>query len=345
MTVSPLLISGWREVLKLSRVTAEEEVVQLLGPESAPAHVEASRLAVASLGARLVTVSLGEGQPKLGGDSTAYYGPTALNGNRAAIAALKEADFVIDLMGIYRGAEQEEILQTGTRILLVKEPPEIFLRMRPVAADRTLVKAAEARLKTARRMKVTSAAGTNLELEWGEYPCLVQYGFADEPGRWDHCPSAFIARWPNEGSSNGTVVLNCGDVIMPFKQYVRDPITLRIEAGFVRSIEGGFDARYLRDYMAMFNDPDAYAVSHLGWGLHSRAHWTGLGMYDKRQSNGLESRSFSGNFMFSTGPNAEAGGTRHTPCHLDIPMMDCSVYVDEAPVVIDGKVVTNTSKV
>jgi 2,5-dihydroxypyridine 5,6-dioxygenase len=48
-------------------------------------------------------------------------------------------------------------------------------------------------------------------------------------------------------------------------------------------------------------------------------------MYDKRQSNGLESRSFAGNFMFSTGPNAEAGGTRHTPCHLDIPMMDCSV--------------------
>ena len=55
-------------------------------------------------------------------------------------------------------------------------------------------------------------------------------------------------------------------------------------------------------------------------------------MYDKRQSNAMEARSFYGNFMFSTGPNLEGGGTRNTPCHLDIPMLGCSLTLDGQPI-------------
>jgi 2,5-dihydroxypyridine 5,6-dioxygenase len=80
--------------------------------------------------------------------------------------------------------------------------------------------------------------------------------------------------------------------------------------------------------MAKFNDPEGYAVSHCGWGLQKKAHWTTLGMYDKRQSNAMEARSFYGNFMFSTGPNEEGGGKRRTACHLDIPMLGCSLALD-----------------
>jgi len=119
---------------------------------------------------------------------------------------------------------------------------------------------------------------------------------------------------------------------------VRSPIRLEIRDGYVRAIDGGLDARYLRDYMASFRDPEGYAVSHLGWGLHDRARWTMLGMYDKRQTNAMDARSYYGNFMFSTGPNAEGGGTRHTPCHLDIPMSSCSLWVDGVAVLERGDV-------
>jgi 2,5-dihydroxypyridine 5,6-dioxygenase len=260
-------------------------------------------------------------------------------GNRIAHAAMRQADLVVDLFGMYRGAEQEEILAGGTRILLVKEPPEVFMRLLPQPHDRERVLAADAVLSRARRMVVRSDAGTDLTVALGQYRTLVQYGFADERGRWDHCPSAFIARWPDEGSSEGTVVLDAGDTILPFKDYVRTPIRLTIREGYVRSIEGGLDARYLRDYMESVRDPEGYAVSHLGWGLHDRAHWTMLGMYDKRQTNAMDARSYYGNFMFSTGPNAEAGGSRHTPCHLDIPMSGCSVWVDGEPMLERGTVV------
>jgi 2,5-dihydroxypyridine 5,6-dioxygenase len=274
---------------------------------------------------------------KIGGESTAYYGPTALSGNRPAVEALKAADMVVDLMGIDRGSEQQEILDAGARILLAKEPPEVLMRLVPNDEDKRRVSGAAACLQRAKSLRVTSTLGTDMTAALGEYPLLVQYGLADEAGRWDHWPSAFVATWPNEQSATGTVVLAPGDTILPFKQYVREPIHLTIESGSIRKIEGGFDAEYLREYIESFNDIEGYAVSHLGWGLQKRSRWTALGMYDKRQTNGMEARSFDGNFMFSTGPNAEAGGNRHTPCHLDIPMRNCSIFLDGEAVVEHGK--------
>ncbi|MDX6561703.1 MAG: 2,5-dihydroxypyridine 5,6-dioxygenase, partial [Gaiellales bacterium] len=33
----------------------------------------------------------------------------------------------------------------------------------------------------------------------------------------------------------------------------------------------------------------------------------------------------------------ELGGTNDTACHIDIPMRNCSVYLDDEPVLIDGE--------
>ena len=43
---------------------------------------------------------------------------------------------------------------------------------------------------------------------------------------------------------------------------------------------------------------------------------------------GMELRSFYGNVMFSTGPNNELGGPNDTASHLDIPMRNCSLFLD-----------------
>lgn len=345
MALSVELLNGWKHLLGLCKVTQTETAVILIGDESHPDHLAAARLALSMIGAKSMSLQLGESaSQRMAGESTANLGPTALAGNRAAVEAMRNADIVIDLFGMYRGAEQKEIQAAGTRVLLVKEAPETFLRLLPRADDQRRVNAAAARLNKARNMHVTSAAGTDLRVALGEFPCLTQYGFTDEPGRWDHCPSAFAAIWPTELSATGTVVLAPGDTILPFKSYVHSPIRLTIREGFIREIEGELDAQYLRDYMASFRDPEGYAVAHLGWGLHAMARWTGLGMYDKRQTNAMEARSFYGNFMFSTGQNADIGGKRHTACHLDIPMRLCSVHVDGEPMVVDGDVVAPEQK-
>jgi 2,5-dihydroxypyridine 5,6-dioxygenase len=206
------------------------------------------------------------------------------------------------------------------------------------------VTAAASILSKAKTMKVTSKAGTNLECELGEYPVLKEYGFADEPGRWDHWPSGFLCTWPNEKTARGTIVIDRGDILLPFKSYVQAPIVLTIENGYINKIDGGFDADFLKSYVDSFHDREVYAISHIGWGLQPRAQWTALGLYDKEATLGMDARAFYGNFLFSTGPNTEAGGTRNTPCHIDIPLRNCSLSLDGVPMTVNGDVVVAEQK-
>ena len=55
-------------------------------------------------------------------------------------------------------------------------------------------------------------------------------------------------------------------------------------------------------------------------------------------------RSFYGNVLFSTGPNGELGGTNTTLCHVDVPMRNCTLYLDERPIVVDGDIVVDELK-
>lgn len=122
------------------------------------------------------------------------------------------------------------------------------------------------------------------------------------------------------------------------KCYVSEPIEIVIRDGYARSITGGLHAELLSEYMASFDDPEAYAMSHIGWGLQPRAHWSTLAQYNREATIGMDARAFEGNFLFSLGPNNEAGGTRTTACHIDIPMRHCTVKLDGEATVINGVV-------
>ncbi|MGI4982742.1 MAG: 2,5-dihydroxypyridine 5,6-dioxygenase, partial [Janthinobacterium lividum] len=256
----------------------------------------------------------------------------------AAIAALKASDLVLDLMTLLFSPEQHDILKSGTKILLAVEPPEILARLVPTLADKARVTAAAARIEAAREMRVTSPAGTDLACPLGQFPVISEYGFVDAPGRWDHWPSGFVLTFPDDGKASGRIVIDRGDILLPQKRYVAEPITLTVENGYATRIEGGIDADLLSDYMASFDDPEGYAISHIGWGLQPRARWSTLGLYDRESTIGMDARAFAGNFLFSLGPNNEAGGTRTTACHIDIPLRHCDVLLDGEAVVRRGVV-------
>lgn len=341
------LTAAWREVLALSRVGPNQQVSILVSDDSNRQTLGAARNAATDLGAMVTVLHLPpvNGAVSLSRDKTAYMGRTPLTGNSAAMAALKTSDMVIDLMLLLFSPEQGEILESGARILLAVEPPEILVRILPTLADRSRVLAATARLEAAKVMTVTSAAGTDFRCELGEFPVLTEYGFVDEPGRWDHWPSGFVATWPNERTAQGVIVIDTGDIILPFKSYTQAPVRLTIEDGYVRAIEGGFDAEYLSEYMASFRDPEVYAMSHIGWGLQPRAQWAALGLFDREATLGMDARSFYGNFLFSTGANIEAGGQRDTACHMDVPLRRCSVFLDGEAMTRDGDVVPEDQRV
>ena len=334
------MIEAWRQVLELSRLQPGQTVTILTGAATHPQTLRTAQLAVQAAGAVLNRLDLPpvNGEKSLSRDPLAYLGTTPLTGNRAAMAALKASDLVLDLMTLLFSPEQQEILAGGTKILLAIEPPEVLLRCVPTAEDRTRVKAAAEKLARAKTMQVSSPAGTEIRFPLGEFPVISEYGFVDEPGRWDHWPSGFLFTFPNEGGASGRIVIDRGDILLPQKAYVTEPIQLTVEKGYATRIEGGLDAELLREYMASFNDPEGYAISHIGWGLQPRARWSTLWLYDKEDSIAMDARAFEGNFLFSLGPNNEAGGSRTTACHIDIPLRNCTVKIDGTEVVRDGKV-------
>lgn len=336
------LTQMFERVLTLSKVDKTQSVAVLKSDYSNPRIVRAAMDAAQRLGANVYGVELPAfNHPRaMGMDMTAYCGDTPLTGNLAAQRALEAADLIVDTMMLLHSPEQEQILKTGTRILLAVEPPEVLARIMPTEEDKIRVNAAAERLKRARSITVTSKAGSDFRATLGQYPTVTEYGFADEPGRWDHWPSGFLFSWPDEGSAEGTLVLDVGDILLPFKTYVREKVTLEIEEGFIRRIHGGFEAEYLRDYMAYFKDPEVYGISHIGWGLQPLAQWTAMGLHDKNDGMCMDARAFYGNFLFSTGPNTEVGGSRKTPCHMDIPLRGCDILLDGEPVVLAGDVVT-----
>jgi 2,5-dihydroxypyridine 5,6-dioxygenase len=264
----------------------------------------------------------------------------AIGGSRPVIEACKAAGFVVDLTieGLMHAPETAEILQSGARIQVISnEHPEALERFRPDDALERKVRAAAKRLRGTGIMRVTSAAGSDLTAKMEGAATVGVWGWTDRPGTLAHWPGGIVVSFPKAGSVDGTLVLAPGDINLTFKRYIESPIRLTIESDYVTAVEGtGADAMMMERYLQAWGDREAYAVSHVGFGLNEHARYEALTMYDRRDTNGTELRAVAGNFLFSTGANEFAG--RHTAGHFDLPMMGTTIELDGEAVIRAGVV-------
>ncbi|GAA2357675.1 hypothetical protein [Dactylosporangium salmoneum] len=260
----------------------------------------------------------------------------------ALLAAAGECDFVVDVTvgGLIHSDVRTRITGNGKRMLFVAEPNDVLERLMGGPELRAVVESGGRKLKAGSTLRVSSAAGTDLtaDISGENLPITHQWGYVDEPGRWDHWPSGFVACFPKDRTAEGRIVLQPGDALIPWQRYVREPVTIEVSKGFITAVVGdGADAHLLRDYFDSWQDPEVWALSHMGWGLLPQARWSAFDVYDPRSLYGQELRSTAGNFMWSTGSNRFAD--RETPAHLDVPMRGCTVEIDGVAVVRDGTLV------
>lgn len=336
------VVALFRRELELCGVGPETSLAVLSESEIRAEHATAFLAAADALGADAFQVNI---RKKPG----SFFGPgNSLQGNAPAMAALKSVDMVVDLVGLLWSREQTEITDAGPRMLLVIEPIDVLERMVSVPDDRRRIEAGSAMLAAARELRITSPGGTDVTYRLGDYRIGEQYGFTDEPGRWDHWPGVFLYTAAQDGGVDGKVVIDTGDqLLLPSMRYVTDPIALTVERGMITDIAGdGLDAALLRSYMAGYDDPRAYAISHIGWGLDARARWDFMGTDPAAaDSTGQDGRAFYGNVLFSTGPNTEVGGDNDTLCHIDIPLKGCTLTLDDRTVVEAGRIVPEDMRV
>jgi 2,5-dihydroxypyridine 5,6-dioxygenase len=332
-------IELFAEVFARCKVAAGDVCAVLSETQSRALNVHLSELALHRLGAKPFHVVVPTPRQSAPVPIRSTGASTALQGLAPAVGALSSSVFVADctVEGLMHAAELPQILKAGARVLYISnEHPDVLERLAPSPADEQQVRAGIRRLKQAKRMQVSSAAGTRLEIRVEGARVGGVWGYTEKPGTLSHWPGGLCLAFPGSGSVNGMLVMAPGDLNLTFKRYAESEVRLRIEDDYVTAIDGtGLDAELMREYFAAWGDRDAYAVSHVGWGTNARARWDALAMYDRRDVNGTEQRAFAGNFLYSTGANEVAG--RHTLGHFDLPFRGCTVLLDGHAVVRDGQ--------
>jgi 2,5-dihydroxypyridine 5,6-dioxygenase len=331
-------IDAFCEIFARCGVKTGDSAAILSETQSRQLNVHLAELALLRLGARPFHIVLPTPRNTHPVPIRSTGASVAIGGLAPVVSALGQAGFVADctLEGLMHAPETPQILKAGARVLYVSnEHPEALERLRPDDKLEQRVRAAAKMVRGAKRMTVRSAAGTDLAIDMSGAPTVGIWGWTDRPGTLAHWPGGMVVSFPAAGAVEGTLVLDRGDVNLTFKRYLEAPVTLTLEKDYVTRVEGsGADAEMMRAYLAAWGDREAYAVSHVGFGLNENARYEALAMYDRRDFNGTELRAVAGNFLFSTGANEFAG--RFTAGHFDIPVMRTTIALDNTVVVREG---------
>jgi 2,5-dihydroxypyridine 5,6-dioxygenase len=331
-------IDAFCELFERCAVRAGDTAAILSETQSRALNVHLAELALLRLGARPFHVVVPTPRNRHPVPVRSTGASEALGKLAPVVGALGAAGFVVDctIEGLMHAPETPAILKAGARIQVISnEHPEALERMMPDSALEKIVRAAAKMLRAAKRMRVTSPAGTDLNVDMAGASTVGVWGWTEKPGTLAHWPGGLVVSFPKSGTVNGTLVLDRGDINLTFKRYLEAPVRLALQADYVTRIEGkGADAEMMRAYLAAWGEREAYAVSHVGFGLNRKARYEALAMYDRRDTNGTELRAVAGNFLFSTGANEFAG--RYTAGHFDIPVMGTTIVVDDVEVVRAG---------
>ncbi len=122
---------------------------------------------------------------------------------------------------------------------------------------------------------------------------------------------------PVEGSANGKAVI---DLTMHHLGRLTSPIELTVADGRITRIDGGADARTLRDYLAEYGDENAYLFpTEASIGINRKARIVGVQREDK---------NIFGSIHFGLGTNIDVGGTIQSNIHMDGVVLEPTVAVD-----------------
>ncbi len=169
-------------------------------------------------------------------------------------------------------------------------------------------------LEGARRVRLATAAGTDLSFEISGRRIIRDNGDLSRPGALGNLPAGEVCLAPLEGTAEGTAWI---DGSIGGLGTVREPVPVRFVKG--RAAEVG-DER-LRALLAA-HGPDAAELAEFGIGANPRAAVVG---------NVLEDEKAIGTAHIALGSNHALGGRLRVPFHVDLVMRGARVEVDGRP--------------
>jgi 2,5-dihydroxypyridine 5,6-dioxygenase len=192
--------------------------------------------------------------------------------------------------------------------------------------------AIEERWNNARHVRVTSEHGMD----------FVADVTGRESWRWDGW--TFRADWfqltgcafpdgevgiaPLEDSGQGTIVW---DASVHGVGLLEEPIRLEVRDGWIERISGGAQAAEFERMLESQDDKNSYYVpAEIAIGINDAATVTGAMREDKK---------VRGTVHIACGTNVDLGGTIHAKLHIDGLIRRPSLWLDDAPIVLEGAIV------
>lgn len=125
-------------------------------------------------------------------------------------------------------------------------------------------------LRQGRRMEIKTPAGTNIICEIGGRLVEHNAGRIFKAGE-ESFLGGQVSWYPAKDSINGVLVLD--GVVWPPADLglLQEPIELVVEKGEIKAIQGGREARRLRDWLTSFSDPKMFMLAHFSYGFNPGA--------------------------------------------------------------------------
>jgi leucyl aminopeptidase (aminopeptidase T) len=178
-------------------------------------------------------------------------------------------------------------------------------------------------LSKTKEMRIRTEKGTDIKGDVTNRPVQYETGLFREPGQFAAIPDSEVNISPVEGTAEGTAVIDVR--VMQVGITRNEPVTLKIEEGEIRKIQGGVAADMLKQILDATGDKSSYNLAEFAIGLNPAC---------REYATNLEDLGKLGHFHLGIGSSYAIGGKVKAPCHID-------AIGGEAIVEFDGKLVYN----
>jgi len=329
------LVGVFKRELQMCRLTADERLLVVTDSAFNPIYAAACMGAGLDIGAETVEVTIAHGQP---------WSENALAG------AFGSADLIVysTTHALHYSEAMRKALTAGKRALMAVVPLHVLERRIADADVIRRTKLGASLVEKASRIRITSDVGTDLVMEKTGRPGVASYGAADMPGHLDFWGAGFFQTAELEGTMEGTLVLNTGDLVFHFARYIEQPVTITFREGCAVSFKGGLDAFLIRNYLESFRDKKAFLAGHIACGTDRRAIWTAeIAQFPVSGGGGADAEAYYGNVQVEIGSNNDAmfRGKNVSGAHLGLCLLNCSLYLDDVLVLDHGEFILDELRV
>jgi leucyl aminopeptidase (aminopeptidase T) len=224
-----------------------------------------------------------------------------------------------------------DAVKSGSRGLMMSQWTEDMMISGGIEADFKSVahicKAVSDGMAGAKELRLTTPFGTDLSMCTEGRPgnamtCMVS------KGQFTGVPNVEANVAPIEGSAEGVIVV---DASIPYAGIglLEEPVTCKVEKGYIVSIEGGRQAKDLEEILRSKNDPYVYNVGEIGVGLNPKSVFTGIMMEDE---------GVWGSVHIGIGTNATVGGKIRAAIHYDLILTKATMIADGRKILENGEV-------